>query len=91
MKYIKFSGGNGYCGCDWEEFHAFDDDVDTRTLDATAWELANDYAESYEYLAEGYDSCGGWESEEAEEEYRESITGYWQEITEEEYRDGLAD
>lgn len=30
MRFIKFIGGNGYCGCDIKEYEAFEDE--TRTL-----------------------------------------------------------
>ena len=89
MKYIRFYGDNGYAGCDWEEFAAVDDETEECELDDRASDLANDWAESYENVAEGYDD-GGWESEEAENEYYEGVWGSWKEISKEEYRDGLA-
>lgn len=91
MRYIKFSGGNGYCGCDWEEVAIVDDDTTDRELDNQAYNLTMDYAEGYIYVAEGYDIDTGWESEEAENEYYEGVTSNWQEITEDEYNEALAD
>ena len=91
MRYIKFSGGNGYCGCDWEEVAIVDDDATDRDLDNQAYNLAMDYAEGYTYVAEGYDIDTGWEYEEAEDVYYGDVTFSWQEITEEEYNEALAD
>ena len=91
MRYIRFFGGNGYCSCDWEEVAVVDDDTTDRDLDQQAYNLAMDYAEGYDYVAEGYDIDTGWESEEAENEYYEGVTSNWQEITEDEYNEALAD
>lgn len=91
MRYVKFSGGNGYCGCDWEEVAIVDDDTTDWNLDQQSYDLAMDYAEGYGHVAEGYDNDTGWESEEAENEYYEGVTSRWREITEEEYNEALTD
>ena len=91
MRYVKFSGGNGYCGCDWEEFLAVDDDTTETDLTNTAQQLAYDYAEGYEHVAEGYDYEDGWDSDESEKEYYENVNYTWKWISKEEYERGLAD
>lgn len=90
MRYVKFWGDNGYAGCDWEEFQQVDADTTDEELDTMAGDLAYDYAESYEHVAEGYDMDEGWESEEDEDEYYQNIDYGWKYISEEEYREGLA-
>ena len=73
MKYVRFYGNNGYCGTDYEEYVAFEDDV-----------LAEDYeymkdAWSPEYVSEEdeqwyYDNAiehCGWDYC-SEEEYKEN-------------------
>lgn len=83
MAYVKFSGGNGYCGCDFEEYVKFDYDVDEDFLDDCLNDLVHDNAETFSYVATGWD--GDWESEEEEERYYEDCSGSWEIITEEEY------
>lgn len=84
--YILFSGGNGYCGCDWEEALIVDDNTPIRELDQIAYHMAMDYADDYDYVAEGYND-GTWDSEEAETDYYEGIDYNWVELTEEEYNE----
>ena len=84
MKYILFTGGNGYCGCDWEEAYVFDDkDITDAYLDGLARSLAIDYAETYEYVAKGEE---GWENEEEETDYYDNIYWDWTEMDEETYK-----
>ena len=85
MKYYHLSGGNGYCGCDWDEYVVFYDDVLIEDVIAYAMQLARDIAESYEYIATGWHK--DFESEEDREEYYDNAMDHtnWEEITEEEY------
>ena len=85
MKYIKFSGGNGYCGCEFEEYQAFDDNVSEETLGEIAGDLAQNNAESYEYVATGWDE--DFESEEDRNSYYEDVYCGWEEVTKEEYEE----
>ena len=85
MKYIKFYGGNGYCGCDFEQYEAYEDDVTEEALAEIAYDLANDNAQSYEYIATGWDE--DFESEEERESYYENIEYGWEEVTKEEYEE----
>lgn len=85
MKYIKFYGGNGYCGCDFEQYEVYEDDVTKETLAEIAYDLANDNAQSYEYIVTGWDE--DFESEEEKESYYEDIEYGWEEVTKEEYEE----
>ena len=94
MKYIKFYGGNGYRGGDWEEYQCFGADQEGELTEDMLEQIANsialDWGETFEYIAEGYDYDTGWESDEAEDEYYEGVWGSWKEVSKEEYEDGLA-
>ena len=91
MKYYHLSGGNGYCGCDWDEYIAFYDDVSMDEIENYANELAYENAEAYEYVATGWDKDRESEEDSDEyytrDEYYASISDYtnWEEVTEEEY------
>ena len=85
MKYIKFYGGNGYSGCDFEQYEAYEDNITEEALAEIAYELANDNAQSYEYIATGWDE--DFESEEERESYYENIECGWEEVTKEEYEE----
>ena len=88
MKYVRFTGGNGYCGCDYEEYAAYDDDYDEVLIEQTATELAYENAETYEYVALGWGSQWDSDIDEAErEEYYEDALSYcgWDYCSEEEY------
>jgi hypothetical protein len=39
MKYVKFIMRNGYCGCDEEEYEAFEDNVSEKEIEDYAKEL----------------------------------------------------
>lgn len=86
MKYVYFSGGNGYCGCDYKEYQAFEDDIDESEIDLISNEIAYQNAESYEYMVIGRNS--DWGSEEEMEEYYDDALSYcgWNYCSEEEFR-----
>lgn len=86
MVYIKFVGGNGYCGCDWEEYQAFEE-FNEKEFDEILEELSYENAESYEYIATGWGE--DFETEEDREDYydRALSEGNWFEVTEEEYEE----
>lgn len=83
MRYIRFTGGTGYCGCDIEEYIAYDDIIDDEDLDEIAEEMAYDNGESYEYVVIGWDE--EWESEEDRENYFANCWCNWEEISKEEF------
>lgn len=86
MVYIKFVGGNGYCGCDWEEYQAFEE-FNEKEFDEILEELSYENAESYEYVATGWGE--DFETEDDREDYydRALSEGNWFEVTEEEYEE----
>lgn len=79
-KYIYARGGNGYCGCDWDEYLEVDDDLSDEEIDALVDNIAFDWAE-------GYADRVDFESNEDEEEYYENICAYtcWEEISYDEF------
>lgn len=81
MIYVRFYGGNGYTGCDYEEYEKFEDDVTEEELNDYSREIGYENAETYEYVVRGYDS--DWESE----EYYEDALDYcsWEYCTEEDF------
>ena len=89
IKYYHLSGGNGYYGCDWDEYVAFDDDVSMDEIEDYANNLAYENAESYEYVATGWGE--DFESEEDRNGYYDYVSDYtnWKEITEEEYLNNI--
>lgn len=82
MRYIKITGGNGYCGCDFETYEKFDDETTDKAIDDWACDLARDNAESYEGVFD-------FEDDEEVEEYYENIYWDWEEISEEEYNENV--
>lgn len=80
MKYVHFSGSNGYCGTDYDEYVMFDDDCPESEIENYSAELAYRCAEEFEYLAY-------WNDEEDVEIYYENALSYcgWDYCTEEEY------
>lgn len=84
MRYIYFTGGTGYCGCDFDEYLEVPDDTPDSMLDSMAEDFAYDNGESYEHVATGWGN--GWETEEEQESYyQEDCWCSWEEISEEEY------
>ena len=46
MKYVRFFGNNGYCGTDYEEYVAFEDDISENEID----DMSDEYAyEKWEF------------------------------------------
>lgn len=83
MIYVKFSCGNGYCGCDIEDVLEFDNGTLEKEIDECIYDIARDNAESYEYVA------FGWGDNEIDEEdyeaYYENVDFGWEYITKEEF------
>ena len=82
MRYIKFSYGNGYCGCDDTSYEVFPDDVTDAEIQAYGDDIAFENAEQYQYR------CIDENDEEAMEEYEDGIWCDWEEISEEQYIEG---
>lgn len=90
MIYVRFFGGNGYCGCDYEEYHAYDnDDVTEAELEQIAVDMAYENAEQYEYVVTGWQE--DWESEEDRESYYDDALSYcgWEYCSKGEYEDNV--
>jgi len=85
MKYVHFSGNNGYCGTDYDEYVAFEDDCSENEIYDYSDELAYSCAESYEYLVTG--SYDDFESEDDREAYYDNAMTYcgWNYCSKEEY------
>lgn len=85
MRYIHFFGDNGYCGTDYHHFEAFPDSASDNFLNGVSDDMAHDNAESYSYLATGWD--GSFESEEEEEQYYQDALAncVWEELSKEQW------
>lgn len=81
-RYIIVTRSNGYCGCDSTEYYVFPEGTTDNEIDEYIEEGMYDYAESYEYIARGWDN--DWESEEDEEYYYNECAFDWYEASEEE-------
>ena len=87
MKYVRFYGGNGYCGCDYEEYQSFEDDILESLIDEYSKDLAYENAEAFEYIVTGWGNS--WESEEDRDSYYENAFDYcgWDYCSEEEFKE----
>lgn len=84
MRYIHFFGDAGFCGTDYHYFKKFTDDTSNNVLDEISENYRQDNAESFEYLATGWD--GDFEDEQERESYYEGANGAWEELpTKDEY------
>ena len=84
MRYIKFYGTNGYCGCDYEDWMIFDDNTPDHVIDGVSINLAIDNADMYE------DNILNYNNPFADKEYEEYIDNAieyadWKEISKNEY------
>lgn len=84
MRYIKFYGTNGYCGCDYEDWMIFDDNTPDHVIDGVSIDLAIDNADMYE------DNILNYNNPFADKEYEEYIDNAieyadWKEISKNEY------
>lgn len=83
-RYVKITGGNGYCGCDFEDYVKFDNDTTDEVINEWAADLARDNAESYEGLFDFEE-----DNDEETEFYYENIYWDWEEVSEEEYNENV--
>lgn len=86
-RYIHFYGSAGYFGTDYHNFDAFPEDTSDAFLDGVSSDMAYDCAESYSYLATGWDD--DFKSEEDREQYFKDAMDYcgWTELSKEEWED----
>lgn len=80
MIYVCFSGGNGYRGCDYEDYVALPDGTPESWIERMSVERAYENAESYAYRALDED-C----SAEDEQDYYDNLDFDWRYVTEEIY------
>lgn len=85
MRYIHFAGGNGYCGCNIDEYEAFPDTASDLFLDNIANDKAYDNGETFSYVAT--DGGADFESEEEEANYYADCWCDWEEVSKEEYEE----
>ena len=78
MMYVKFWGGNGYCGCDFEEYEKFDTIKSDAFLNDWAYSLAKDNAEAHEDVVYGWDGPD-WD-EVTQDEYDDEMENYYESI-----------
>jgi len=88
MKYVRFYGDNGYCGCNYEEYISFEDNITEEEIEAYSNDIAYQNAESYEYMLTGRMD---WENEDERESYYEDALSYcgWEYCSKEEYIENL--
>ncbi len=91
MRYIHFWGSTGYCGTNYHELRAFEEEVKDDVINAISEELAQDNARTYAHLVTGWDD--NFESKDEEEQYYENIYDYcgYDEVSAEEYQKLLKD
>ena len=97
MRYIKFTGGTGFCGEEFENYIAFEEDnINDKFLQEYANELASDNASAYEDMERHYqidrddfDSEEEYDEacEQAQEDWYGDIWSNWEEITKKEWED----
>ena len=82
--FVRITYSNGYCGCDETEVIEVENMEEAKTYAA---EGVDNYAETYTYVATGWNE--EFESEEEETEYYESCIYDIEEISEEEYQEEM--
>ena len=82
MKYVRFTGGNGFVGCDYEEYREYDDDTPEFVIENDSLEICEENAESYAYQRFGWDEDY---SDEDYDEYLEDCYCDWTYISKEEF------
>lgn len=82
--FVRITYSNGYCGCDETEVLEVENMEEAETY---ASENVNQYGESYEHVATGWDE--DFKSEEDRDYYYENCTYEIEEITKEEYQEEM--
>lgn len=82
-KYILYSGGNGYCGCNFEDVIFYPNEATDEDFEEDGWAMAEDNAQTYSHIH------FGWGEEYGDEEWEEYLDNHvefgWEEITRERY------
>jgi hypothetical protein len=79
-----------YCGTEHIEYMAFEERPSEDELDDIAQDIANNNAESFEYLVTGWDNDEFDNDEDraaALEDYYNDVSGSWVEISKEEFEE----
>ena len=85
-RYIIATRNNGYCGCDETECYIFPEGTTDKEIDKYIEEGMYDYAENYEYVAQGgWDE--DWENEDEAQEYYDNCYFDWHDASENEIED----
>ena len=90
MFYFKFMADTAYCGTEYIEYMAFEERPSEDELDDIAQDIANNNAESFEYLVTGWDNDEFDNDEDraaALEDYYNDVCGYWIEISKKEFEE----
>jgi hypothetical protein len=94
MRYIKFYGGTPFCGTDYEEYEAFEDNITDAQLEDESAERSYSNASMYEDIETDYqiyqddfDTEEEYEEayNEASDAYYEECCGNWEEVSYEEF------
>lgn len=86
MKYVHIFGGNGYCGCDFEEYMEVDDETTEAEIADMAYELAMQNAESFSHVHFGWDEVPPDDTEEYAE-YLEGVDYNYEFCSKEEFEE----
>lgn len=78
-KYYKFSGSTPYCGTDFEEVIAYENDPTEEELLEDAADLGDQNGESYEYLIFGWCCDPVEDGDMTQEEYDQEVDDYYAE------------
>ena len=82
MKYVRFTGGNGFAGCEYEEYQEYNDDTPDYIIEEDALMVCEENAESFAYMRFGDDPY-------TDEEFADYVANDcyfdWEYITEEEF------
>lgn len=94
MVYYKFLATTPYCGTDYEEYFAYEEQPTEQELTETANEICLQNAESYEYLVTGWngeniEDMSEDETEELLDNYYADCSCSYEKITEEEYNEEM--
>ena len=85
MKVIRLYVDTDYIDGDGNRviYILYDSDTDINIINKDIAQIANEFFEDHEYLAQGYDYINGWESEEDEQSYYDNCWYDYTIITEE--------
>lgn len=85
VRYIHFFGDAGFCGTEYHCFSKFTDDTHRLFHPELHLRYRLGNAESYEYLATGWNS--DFDDDQEREIYYEGANGGWEELTKDRYEE----